>query len=1129
MAEVRGEKVSFSKRDIVPLHAMPSAMAEDPLIVHCPRAVSIPGRCARWLVSVLLLFVAVLVALTVAIETGSLDAPLSSQARTLLDGQMGDRYQAQIGSAALRFGSGFRLVLEARDVDIVERDSARHLTKTGSIFMVLDPLSLLAGRLSVSMIEVDSIDIDTAFLPQGAPLDISSLRIDNLPEGAERLFSRLDLFLGAVMNARTGRVAVTGLTVRAPGGDDGPLLFNIERLDLSRGSRGEVLVRGEVEFNGQNTALSLTLENDGRSVTSFEAAIDGLDLFPFTSRHYPDGTISDGLEVNGGIRVRGVRAQNAGQPSLSAIIGAGAGTFYMGGASQQVTGATLMANYDPEARAVSVGNSFLQLGQTRIPLSAVIRDRDEGDRGFDVKLNVTGGVASAENSGEAPVPFNIEASGWYLTGDKQLDLSALHVSSPAGSMAGSLRVRFGHGSPEISFGGQIPAMEAAAVKQLWPFWMARKPRTWAVANIFGGTVRNGSIAVFLPSGRMLGPGHPLELNENELHIRFDIEDTRLNLTGDLPPLRGIDASVDIRGEKVGVSVREAASYFSSGREVKVEKGEFSIASTYAKPLMSDLDIVVSGASDAIAELVAFDPLHALRDSGFTPEDFSGPMRAQARARFGLISDQHPPSPVWNASMTLAGVSLARPVDGRRITDINGSLVADNDTVRLDGNARINDVPMEISLVEPARKDSATSPTRTLKASLDRDQLRKFAPGLSDVVDGPVAVDISSVDRERTRINVDLTRTVIKVPVIGWTKGAGISANARFEMSKDGDKTRVDGFDLRGDGFGAQGALVVNEGGLVSARLDKLNLSQGDNYALDIRPAGKGYSVTASGASIDLRPLVARLRGKGDSASQDQEDLPDISFKGRFDSITGFNGESISNVTSSVVMRSGRLQSMDFSGVTGSGQAMVAKTTTNAGSNIISLTSGDAGAFTRFMDIYGRIRGGLLNVSLTTADGASWNGSVDMRNFALANEQKLQSMVETPAGQDGRSLNRAVRREIDVSSERFQRGFARIGYRGGQISVENGVVRGEQIGATFQGTLRDRSGNMDMTGTFMPAYGLNRLFAELPLIGVILGNGRDRGLLGITFRMTGRFDTPRLTINPLSLIAPGVFRQIFEFQ
>jgi hypothetical protein len=148
---------------------------------------------------------------------------------------------------------------------------------------------------------------------------------------------------------------------------------------------------------------------------------------------------------------------------------------------------------------------------------------------------------------------------------------------------------------------------------------------------------------------------------------------------------------------------------------------------------------------------------------------------------------------------------------------------------------------------------------------------------------------------------------------------------------------------------------------------------------------------------------------------------------------------------------------------------------------------------------------------------------------LRNEERLQSLVSTPVGEDGQSLNSAVKKDIDVSSARFQRGFAALVYRNGALSVANGVVRGEQIGATFQGKLRDADGNMEMTGTFMPAYGLNRLFGELPLIGAILGNGRDRGLLGITFKLEGAFDKPRLTINPLSLIAPGVFRQIFEFQ
>jgi hypothetical protein len=69
----------------------------------------------------------------------------------------------------------------------------------------------------------------------------------------------------------------------------------------------------------------------------------------------------------------------------------------------------------------------------------------------------------------------------------------------------------------------------------------------------------------------------------------------------------------------------------------------------------------------------------------------------------------------------------------------------------------------------------------------------------------------------------------------------------------------------------------------------------------------------------------------------------------------------------------------------------------------------------------------------------------------------------------------------------------------------------------------------MTGTFMPAYGLNRLFGELPFVGMLLGNGRDRGLIGVTYKLSGNAKSPEMQINPLSVIAPGIFRTIFEFR
>ena len=64
---------------------------------------------------------------------------------------------------------------------------------------------------------------------------------------------------------------------------------------------------------------------------------------------------------------------------------------------------------------------------------------------------------------------------------------------------------------------------------------------------------------------------------------------------------------------------------------------------------------------------------------------------------------------------------------------------------------------------------------------------------------------------------------------------------------------------------------------------------------------------------------------------------------------------------------------------------------------------------------------------------------------------------------------------------------------------------------------------------MPAYALNNLFSQIPVIGLILGGGRHEGLFAITFKVTGTTAAPTLTVNPLSAIAPGFLRKLFDFQ
>ncbi|RWX75455.1 hypothetical protein EPK99_17280 [Neorhizobium lilium] len=1137
MAEIRGEKVSFSRKEIVPLHELPSAQVEDPIIVHCPPP---PRSRARRIGRTIILF-CMLVLLAVfsaifAIEGGIVDGALSARAQAALNNAIGPRYVASVGSTVIRFDSHFRLAIEARDVDVVEQASGEHLSRAGALRLAIDPLALLAGRVSIKNMEARDIRLETAQLPAGESMPLSKVRVDATPQLLEQTFQRLDEARGLIERSGTASVKISGIQIvlpTAPGQE--ALMLEVESLNLALRSDGEVEINGDVSLNGRKATLVATSATVEGVTTALSAKLAGLEVTPFLLQRAEDGTPREGIEGALDLDLAATRAREATQPAMTATLHQSPGHFYFDGIPQVFSGANINIAYDFGKDSIEIRQSEARFGPTILPLTGAIIDLnrlDPNDKrlGVGLDLLISGGTAVGATDGEQPAHFDMKAVGRYLTADRELQFDQMGVSTPTGRMAGALRVRFGEKSPEVSFGAQLPQMEVTTVKQLWPFWMARKPRDWIMQNLFTGTLTNGSISVFIPQGRMKGPGIPMELNRNELQIAFDLSNSRLNMPGDVPPLRDIAAHLDLKGEVLQVDIAKATSFLPSGRSVVVENSRFALPATYTKPLMAEMSLQISGSADAVTELANFRPVNALKNTGYKPDDFHGEATARVTARMGLISDQKPPKPVWDAHVELSDVDLVPPVAGRKIADVTGMLNIDPQAAHLSGKALIDSVPADVTLVEPLDSASPVKRERIIKASLSNDQREKLVPGLSDIVDGTIGVELTRIDENRQGVSLDLSKASLSVPWVGWTKGSGIRAKAQFEIAGEGDQpSDLRNFVLDGDGFGASGNISLASGGLSSAEFSNVQLSPADNYSLSVKKTKGIYDISIGGAAADLRPIITKLRasteGKSSGPGAGSKDKGGATLHAKLDRAIGFNDENLGNVSMLFSVRDGKISSADLSAVTGSGQAVVSEMVRG---DVISVTSGDAGAIVRFVNLYSNMRGGLLNLRLK-AQGNDWLGSVDIRSFSLVNESRLQSLVSTPVGRDGESLNTAVKKNIDVSAAKFQRAFASLAYKDQALSIENGVVRGEQIGATFQGMIRDAAGNMEMTGTFMPAYGLNRLFGELPLIGAILGNGNDRGLLGITFKLQGPFEKPKLSINPLSLIAPGVFRQIFEFQ
>ena len=87
---------------------------------------------------------------------------------------------------------------------------------------------------------------------------------------------------------------------------------------------------------------------------------------------------------------------------------------------------------------------------------------------------------------------------------------------------------------------------------------------------------------------------------------------------------------------------------------------------------------------------------------------------------------------------------------------------------------------------------------------------------------------------------------------------------------------------------------------------------------------------------------------------------------------------------------------------------------------------------------------------------------------------------------------------------------------------------------MDGTFTKNPGYSDETiinanGVLSPFFNINNAVKMLPFIGALLGGDRGEGAFGIQYKLEGSRKKPIVLINPLSILAPGKFRDALTGQ
>jgi hypothetical protein len=772
-------------------------------------------------------------------------------------------------------------------------------------------------------------------------------------------------------------------------------------------------------------------------------------------------------------------------------------------------------------RRVLVAPFKIISGSNRITLLAHLEPPN--DRVTDWQAGFSGGtIVLAGDDAEPPLIFNRIAIGLRFDTDrKRVLLTQADISNGEVGIAGTGSVDYS-GEARLQLGFAGTPMSASALKRIWPTLIVPEVREWVIDRIERGTLQRIEVGVNSPVRNLSRKGPPIP--DDGLAVNIVASGVTVRPVDELPVVHDADLKARVTGRTATVTIGQGISDTPAGRKVTISDFVFEVPDMAPKPSPAKVRFRVDCPVPAAAEILASDRLSDLSATLIDPNASKGNVTAIVALGLPVKGSLTKADTVYNVTADLGGFAADKLVMNQKLEANALKLIANNAGYQVKGDVKINGQPASLDYRKPSEGDADIK----LLATLDDASRARLGLDLGPAVSGAIPVKLvgkiagASDHDSKLGIEADLTSLKLDNILPGWVKVPGKSGKATFNVVQKPQSTVFQDIVVDGGGVSIKGSLEVDQNGdLVNANFPTYSPSEGDKASLKAERGSDGVvKVTMRGEVFDGRGfLKSAMSGKETDAKGKAKNI-DFDVDLKLGAVAGFNGEALRSVDAKFSRRNGSIKAFALNGKVGRDTPVTADMrgrTQGQGRDVILLQTNDAGAFLRFVDTYSKVVGGQLALAMEppTADPGPREGLINIREFSIKGQAELERVAAGgPAGVQNGIAFTALRAEFTRQS--------------GQFTIRDGVVKGPTIGATIDGSIDYVGNTVRMSGTFVPVYGLNNMFGQIPVLGLFLGNGSNEGLIGVTYEVVGTPGQPVLRVNPISAVMPGLLRKIFEF-
>jgi hypothetical protein len=674
----------------------------------------------------------------------------------------------------------------------------------------------------------------------------------------------------------------------------------------------------------------------------------------------------------------------------------------------------------------------------------------------------------------------------------------------------------------IDVNAQLDVREVPAdqLPSLWPEQLAPKPRVWVTQRIHDGVATHATAQ--LGAHVDLAPDAAIPVKVDLFTGTLEVRGLTVQYFEHLPPLRGVDGTGTFDQTRLDLTATGGAV---AGVQLENATAKLSKLDTHDEEIA--IDVAAKGPLRDIMEVLDYDPLHYAQKLNVAPAAIGGAAEGHVLFNFPLKRDLPLDELDFGAQASLSGVAIAKIVGGRDLSDGAFQLKLDRTAIKLDGTGRIADVPASLSWVQSLKTGEGDHMRATMKARVDdAGRQRLDVDFFPDMLKGPVDADVAYTTVEPKRaaatVSLDLKDATVEIAKLNWTKPSGVAATAALDLQLiDGHVRNIKEATLKGGGADAR-VSVAFDAQQDLQRFDAPRLLVGEtdaNGSVGRRPEG-GWQVDVHGLAFDATGLFSNL----DSGSSGALDEP-LVIDATLDRLILGRKREARDVRAQVYYDGAHWQAASFdASLFGGGKARL-RFGESRGKRNLQLTTDDFGGLMKLTNISQNIAGGQLQITGEVEDQGEkriLRGKVDGADYRLVNAPLLARLLSVASFSAIGSL-------LSGEGIPFTRLKADFTLSDGKIDVAVARAYGGAIGLNVSGSFDTSTESLDISGTLVPAYTINSVLGNIPVLGPILMGGQGEGIFGANFKIAGPVANARISVNPLSALAPGVLRKLFLFE